>query len=148
MACTSVVFPAPSSPDNHTTLPGGNSSHSRAPSRSSVAGSTSRRGDVAASGTPPPPTRATRAHGLQPPGRAAYRVLARLELEQLVPKLRGELEVQLCRRFAHLLLQRRDQRFTVRGLGRLESPRGGRPFGPRVGHPGHEPNLLDRLLNR
>src|SRR5262245_19086806 len=102
MACTSVVFPAPRSPLSQITAPLGNVRHRESASRS-------RSGRLTVLATPPPAGTGP-GHTL---GRPAHRVTAGLELEELVPKPGGQLEIELARRFPHLLLQRCDERLAI-----------------------------------
>src|SRR5438034_1144484 len=117
IACTSVVFPVPSSPESPITAGARSARPSSSPNRLS---SCSRH-------------------------RMADRVSLGLELENLIAQHRRELEVELLGRRLHLLLEQADEGLPLVHVGGAMQ-RGGRRLGRlRIGHPGGEAYLVHRF---
>src|SRR3989442_7025273 len=95
IACTSVVFPVPSSPESPMTAGADRVRPSSSPNRLS---SSARR-------------------------RIPHPVPFRLELQDLVAQQCGELEIELLGGSLHLLLQQPNQRLPLVGVGRAAEDR-------------------------
>src|SRR5437773_9491327 len=107
IACTRVVLPDPSSPENPMTAGGARPRPSASPNRLR---SSARR-------------------------RMLHRISLGFELEQLVAQYGRELEVQLFGGGLHLLLEHADQRFPLPSVRGARQRRAGRLGGLRVRHP-------------
>src|ERR671930_1803138 len=120
MACTSVVFPVPSSPESPITAGAVRSRPSASPNRWSSSADR-RMTDGVGLGT---------------------------QLEDLVAQQGGELEVELFGGGLHLALEQGDERVALlRVRGARHATLGG-TRGLGVRHPGREPHLIDRFLDR
>src|ERR1700704_3525127 len=120
MACTSVVFPVPSSPESPITVGATSSRPSASPNWLSASADR----------------------------RMAYGVAVGPELEDLVAQDGGQLEIELFGGGLHLALEQFDERVALGGVGRTMECRLGGLGGLRVREARRESHLIHRLDDR